>query len=203
MSFAGDGSVTHWIEALKAGDDAAADALWRRYFDALVRLAQARLGAAPRAAADEEDVALSAFHSLCAGAAQDRFARLDGRDELWRLLVTITVRKAIDQRQHERRQKRGGGRVLGEADLIGAGSDCGGLDWVASDEPSPELVAQLDEQYQRLVEGLPDDSLREVARLRLEGYSGDEIAERLGCNRRTVVRKLERIRRTWSEAIPL
>jgi DNA-directed RNA polymerase specialized sigma24 family protein len=166
-----------------------------------VRLARARLGAAPRGAADEEDVALSAFHSLCAGAGRGRFAQLDGRDDLRRLLVTITVRKATDQLQQQRRQKRGGGRVLGEADLIGAGPDHGGgLDWVAGDEPTPELVALLQEQYRQLVEGLLDDSLRQVGRLRPEGYGGEEIAERLGCNRRTVLRKLGRIRRTWSKA---
>jgi RNA polymerase sigma factor (sigma-70 family) len=204
MSTEGEGSVTRWVEALKGGDDDAAGRLWRRYFDSLVRLARARLGPVPRAAADEEDVALSAFHSLCAGAAQGRFTRLDGRDDLWRLLATITVRKALDQLRRQRRQKRGGGRVLGEADLTGAqpGYDVNGLDWLESGEPTPELVALLGEQYRLLLEGLPDPSLREVARLRLEGYDGDEIAERLGCNRRTVVRKLDRIRRTWSEASP-
>jgi RNA polymerase sigma factor (sigma-70 family) len=204
MSSSAEGSVTRWIEALKGGDDDAAGQLWRRYFEALVRLARARLGSAPRAAVDEEDVALSAFGSLCAGAAQGRFARLDGRDDLWRLLVTITVRKALDERERQKRLKRGGGRVLAEADLIGAGPDRdgGGLDWLAGDEPTPEVSALIDEQYRLLIEGLPDPSLREVARLRLEGYDGEEIAQRLGCNRRTVVRKLDRIRRMWWEAFP-
>src|SRR5262245_26702749 len=105
MSSECQGSVTFWIDALKAGDNEAAARLWRRYFDELVRIARNRLGATARAAADEEDVALSAFHSLCTGAAANRFAQLDGRDDLWRLLVTITVRKALDQIEHQRRQK--------------------------------------------------------------------------------------------------
>jgi RNA polymerase sigma factor (sigma-70 family) len=193
MSSDDQGSVTCWIDALKAGDDDAAAQLWRRYFDELVRIARSRLGAAARAAADEEDVALSAFHSLCAGAAENRFSRLDGRDDLWRLLVTITVRKALDQLQHQRRQKRGGGRVLREADLAG------GLEQIVQTAPTPEVAALLDEQYQRLFACLADDSLRRVAALRLEGYTGDEIADRLGCNRRTVTRKLELIRQAWTE----
>jgi DNA-directed RNA polymerase specialized sigma24 family protein len=134
--------------------------------------------------------------------AANRFTQLEGRDELWRLLVTITVRKAIDHVQRHGRLRRGGGRVLGEADLGAAGRDEPGhrLDWLASDEPTPELIVLLDEEYNRLFQLLPDTSHREVARLRLEGYTGEEIADRLGCNRRTVTRKLELIRRSWSES---
>ena len=56
-----DGSVTGWIDRLKAGDHAAAQPLWERYFARLVGLARQRLEGQPRRAADEEDVALSAF----------------------------------------------------------------------------------------------------------------------------------------------
>jgi hypothetical protein len=52
------GSVSHWIRQLQAGDPAAAEPLWQRYFRRLVGLARARLRGAPRRAADEEDVAL-------------------------------------------------------------------------------------------------------------------------------------------------
>src|SRR6516164_1255619 len=100
------GSVTAWIEQLKAGDAAAAAPLWQGYFRRLVGLARQRLGAAPRRAADVEDVALSAFDSFCRGAAAGRFPRLDDRDDLWALLVTITARKAAEQVRRERRLKR-------------------------------------------------------------------------------------------------
>jgi DNA-directed RNA polymerase specialized sigma24 family protein len=53
MDLPPDGSVTHWLGALKAGDAAAAQHLWERYFDRLVRLARAKLRAMPRSAADE------------------------------------------------------------------------------------------------------------------------------------------------------
>src|SRR5262245_53921937 len=101
-------SVTIGIESLKAGDPAAGK-LWRRYFEGLVRLARGRLRGAPCAAADEEDAALSAFDSFVRGASRGRYPRLDDRDDLWRLLVIITELKALDQVQHERRQKRSGG----------------------------------------------------------------------------------------------
>src|SRR5437868_6100048 len=128
MASGGEGSVTRWIGGLKEGDPEAARRLWQRYFDDLVRLARARLRDAPRGAADEEDAALSAFDSLCRGAAAVRFPRLDDREDLWRVLVTITARKAADLIQHERRRKRGGGRVLAEAALAGAALESeGGL----------------------------------------------------------------------------
>ena len=98
------GSVTRWINDLKGGELDAAQPLWERYFADLVRLARVRLRATPRTAADEEDVALSAFDSFCAGVARGRFPRLDDRNDLWRVLVTITARKAADQALRERRR---------------------------------------------------------------------------------------------------
>lgn len=187
-------SVTIWIESLRAGDADAAQHLWRRYFEALVGLARARLRGAPRAVADEEDAALSAFDSFCQGAARGRYPRLDDRDDLWRLLVVITERKAIDQAQRERRQKRGGGRVLGGRGPDGA---VAGLSAVAGPEPTPEFAALMADQCRLLLDRLRDEGLRSVARLRMEGYTNEEVADRLGCSLRTVARKVELIRRTW------
>ena len=111
------GPVTTWVEQLRAGNRAAAQHLWECYFSRLVGLARQKLQGLPRRAADEEDVALSAFDSFCRGVARGRFPLLDDRDDLWALLVVITVRKAIDLRQRENRQKRGGGKVVGESAL--------------------------------------------------------------------------------------
>src|SRR3954468_3321734 len=104
------GSVTGWLDGLKAGDPEAARLLWARYFEDLVRLARSRLRGLRRGAADEEDAALSAFDSLCHRARDDRFPRLGDREDLWRVLVTITTRKAANLAQRERRIKRGRGR---------------------------------------------------------------------------------------------
>ena len=90
------GSVTHWLGAIKNGEAAAAQQLWEAYYLRLVGLARQRLGQTPRGPADEEDVALSALNSFFEGVAQGRFPLLCDRDDLWRLLVHITARKAID-----------------------------------------------------------------------------------------------------------
>src|SRR5580704_13070841 len=114
-------SVTHWIRALKQGDQSAAQGLWEAYFRRLVGLAHARLRDAPRRIADEEDVALSAFHSFCQGAQAGRFPRLDDRNDLWQILVLITARKAIDLRNYEGRSSRGKGKVQSLTDLTRKG----------------------------------------------------------------------------------
>jgi RNA polymerase sigma factor (sigma-70 family) len=188
------GSITRWIGNLKAGGDAAAQPLWERYFDRLVRLARNKLRNRPGRAAveDEEDAALGAFNSLFRGVPAGRFPQLADRDDLWRLLVVLTIRKVLDQLRRELAAKRGGGQAVAEAEAA--------LDQLVGTEPTPEFAALMAEQYQRLcqaLEALEDGSLRPILDLRLEGYDRAEIAARLGCAERTVTRKLKMIRRTF------
>jgi DNA-directed RNA polymerase specialized sigma24 family protein len=194
----GGGSVTRWVGGLKAGDPEATRQIWERYFADLVRLARARLRDLPRAAADEEDAALSAFDSFCRGAEHGRFPRLDDRQDLWRVLVTITARKAADLVQLEHRLKRGGGHVRTEADLAAAALEAGGIGQVPANNPSPELAVMMAEECQRLFDLLPDESLRQVAALKLEGHTDQEVAKQLGCGLSTVERRLKTIRTIWA-----
>jgi DNA-directed RNA polymerase specialized sigma24 family protein len=190
-----DGSVTRWLGPLQAGDPAAAQRLWERYFRRLVALARAKLNGAPRRAADEEDVALSAFDSFCRNAEQGRFPQLADRDSLWRLLVTLTARKAARQVRDEGRRKRGGGAApVADADAV--------LAEALSREPSPEFAAGVAEECRRLLDRLGDRDLQAVALLRLEGYSVEEVGEKLGCAPRTVKRKLALIRTVWEKETP-
>jgi RNA polymerase sigma factor (sigma-70 family) len=201
------GSVTTWLAQLRAGDRAVAQQLWERYYSRLVRLARRKLQGLRRAADDEEDVALSAFDSFYRRAEQGRFPRLDDRNNLWELLVVITSRKAIDLRQRESCQKRGGGKVVGQSalDRTRAASRRGdtegtGIAQAAGAEPSPELAAQIGDEMQRLLRILPNEEVRTVALSKLEGYTNAEIAERLGCALATVERRLSLIRSVWKEA---
>ena len=192
------GSVSRWIDELRDGGDAATERLWHRYFDRLAHLARRRLRAASRAVADEEDIALSVFDSFFAGVERGRFPRLDDRHDLWAVLVTIAKRKAADYAERQARLKRGGGRVLDEAALAGADGEGLGLAGMVSEEPTPEVVAETTDEVRRLFGLLPDESLRIIALLKMEGYSNEEIARRLDCALRSVERKLARIRNLWS-----
>jgi DNA-directed RNA polymerase specialized sigma24 family protein len=194
-----EGSVTNWITSLQ-GDaaSAASRALWERYFERLSQLARARLGTAPRGPADEEDVALSVLDSFFRGAAAGRYPDLKNREDLWRLLITITARKAYNRWRDETRQKRGGGRTVTAAVLAGAepdGDDV--LAQVISADLTPEAASILTDEYRRLFGSLGDKSLRVVALMKLEGYSNEEIAQGLDCGVRTVERKLDVIRKRW------
>lgn len=195
-----EGSVTHWIEAVKAGDEAAAEALWNRYVQRLLGLCRRRLAKRPRRAADEEDIALSAFENFFEGARGGRFGSLHDRDNLWRLLIVLASRKAADYVKHEARAKRGGGAVRGEsAFAAGRGAAPGSIEEVVGREPTPELAAIVAEEYEQLLGRLKQPVLRTIAQLKLEGYAHEEIAQRLGCSVRTIERKLFLIRATWSD----
>jgi DNA-directed RNA polymerase specialized sigma24 family protein len=189
-------SVTTWLNLLKAGDEAAAEPLWRRYFSQLVELARQHLAGHVRGAADEEDVALAAFADFCAGAAAGRFPRLSDRHDLWRLLLTITLRQARKLATHETRERRDSRRrqPLDLFDLPDAD-----LDRLTAAAPDPALAAEVADRLRHLLKILPDDSLRSAAQDLLAGHTAVEIAHRLGCSLRTVERRFQRIRQYWGK----
>jgi DNA-directed RNA polymerase specialized sigma24 family protein len=118
------------------------------------------------------------------------------------LLVMITARKAYNQVRDERAQKRGGGRVRGDSVFLGWGvgeEDAALADFAFDDEPTPEIAAELSEECKRLFNLLPDDSLRKIAELKLQGSTTHEIAAQLGLSPRTLERRLQTIRQIWAD----
>jgi DNA-directed RNA polymerase specialized sigma24 family protein len=172
----------------------------------MVELARLRLRSSRHkdAGSDEEDAALSAFDSLCAGLARGQFPNLADRDDLWRLLVVITTRKVQAQARRQLRQKRGAGQVRPASDLAGCASDSDDdvLAQAVGAEPTPEFAVMVAEEYRLLLDRLNDDVLRRVAILRMEGHTTEEMAAQLGCARRTVARQLALIRRILSADSP-
>jgi DNA-directed RNA polymerase specialized sigma24 family protein len=203
MAF-GDSSVTLWMQQFLAGDnDIAIQRLWERYCQRLVALAARLMGDLPRRVADDEDVAISAFGSFCHGVARGRFAHLKGRDDLWRLLVTITARKANHLRDYLNCEKRGDLSVLDQPALAqaGAASANTSLDQFLAADPTPEFISQAAEEYQRLLNSLPNDEIRSVAQWKMEGFTNAEMATKLDCTPRSVQRRLHLIRLLWTKAL--
>lgn len=174
--------VSLWIAQVKDGQRDAVGPLMDHYFQRLIALARARLQAIPGLAGQDEDVALSAFKSLCLGAERGRFPNLQDRNDLWRLLAVMTIRKAIDLQRRRRPEE------LLAADVV---------DQFLSKEPTPDLAVELAEECQRLLNNLDDPQLQSIAMWKVQGHTNLEIAQRLGCVERSVERKLHRIRLAW------
>lgn len=191
--------ITQLIARARQTDDAAAAAIWDAYFDKLTVYARRKLAAMPRRAADEEDVVLSAMNSFFDGARKGKFQPRD-RDELWKLLATITVRKATAQLRKHYAEKRGGGDVRSESVFQRPGDTSAdfGIDHVLDDKQLPEMSLKLAGTCEEMLEQLGDDSLRRIAVMRLEGFSNEEIAGELNVSLATVKRKLKRIREAWA-----
>ena len=201
-----DDEVSEWIRRIKSGDDDAAQLIWNRYADEIVEVARRSLGDASRRVSDEEDVAMLAMKSLLAGISSGRFPELDNREQLWRLLMVITTRKAAAVIEHDSRQKRGGGLVRGDS-AVGFSLESSdpsllaGFDRFPSEKPAPDLAALMADETHRLIASLPDATAQQIAVLKMEGHTHEEIADKLGCNVRTVERRLKQIRELWQRRI--
>lgn len=192
-----DDSLTLWVRRLRGGDQAAAERLWRVYFERMVLLARRKLKGASASVRNEEDVALSAFKSFCLGMREGRFSDNQGTINLWPLLVSLTINKSVDHLRYQNRLKRGG---LPDAVSNRKFQPLLAIDDLLSTEPSAESVAMASETMDRLLDRLDqtgDPDLKSIALASIEGESVTEIANDLKCSARTVQRKLKTIRAVW------
>lgn len=192
--------ITLWIKQLDQETPEAFERVWQHFYERLVEYSARKLKAAPRREADEEDIAVSAMHSLHRGLQEGRFPVLRNRDDLWKVLLTIAGAKANQQMRRQLTQKRGGGDVRGESVFLVASDEARqGLANFAGAEPTPEFAELISIECEERLDQLPDDVLRQIALLKLQGYSNEEIAEQIPCALRSVERKLARIRGIWTE----
>jgi DNA-directed RNA polymerase specialized sigma24 family protein len=193
-------NISELLAALRKGDAEAADLVWVHFFENLCRVAQKRLADRPLVAADGEDVALSALGSAFRRLQAGEFPDVATTEELRRLLVTITRRKAATLIRNETRQKRGGGRRPQTPSSVPKANEQNWLESIVSAEQTPEAIA-LAADAMGLLFLVLDEPGRQVALLKLEGYRNQEISARLGWSLSTVERKLKQIRATWASAI--
>lgn len=193
--------ITVWIRELAGAERENTSKIWNNYYQKLVTVARKKLRSMPRRHLDEEDVATDALNSLFAGIEAGRFPDLNDREDLWKLLLTITARKASKAIRSNMTEKRGGGQVRGESIFANqADQSRFGLANILGPEPSPELAEDVTLQCRELLTKLDDQVLETIAIKKLEGFSNEEIAASLDVAVRTVERKLNRIRALWSEA---
>lgn len=186
-------SVTQMLAGLKAGDEEASEKLVHRFLDRLVAFGKAvyrrRFHDTPRVPEDEEDAAISALQSFLRRAQRQEFQQLSNRQDLWRLLARITIRKIFDQRERALTAKRGGKVQRLRLD---------DAEHLLVEMPGPEIAAETMDTYRAAMDKLDRADLKRIAQMALDGWARAEIAKELGISDRTVYRKLQLIWEAWN-----
>jgi RNA polymerase sigma-70 factor (ECF subfamily) len=174
------------IREFQAGSESAARELFDKYCERLMRLAKRRIGQRMTSRVDPEDVIQSAFRTFFVHVKDGEFT-FEGENDLFKLLVRLTVHKTLRQIAYHRAAKRNPELEAGQAD---DSNDL--LAQISAAEPPPEVEVALIDEFEKFLGQLrPDD--RKVLELKLQGYSTTEIAEALGSYDRKIRRILERI----------
>jgi RNA polymerase sigma factor (sigma-70 family) len=139
---------------------------------------------------------VSAFDSFFRAVQQGRFPALQNRDDLWQILLFLTCRKVATHFRHFGRRKRDIRRDLDETAQAASGSHPS-IDRMPDPAPEPAFALEVADLLRDLLERLPGDEYRRIARLSLEGYTNAEIAKELGLTSRTIQRKLVLIQDAW------
>lgn len=172
------------LERWRAGDQAAAEELHRRYSQRLCALAEREIGQRLSRRVGADDVVQSVFRTFFRRAAGGEFV-IDHSGSLWQLLVRIAINKVRRQGEYHRAGKR---NVAAEV----YGGDEQLCPEVIADEPGPEEAAMLADEIALALKGLKPDEA-EMFQLALQGYTTPELAERFNCSRWTIRRILDRI----------
>lgn|SRR5688572_29576188 len=173
-----DPALTDLIPLLPAGDPAAARAVFDRYSERLVRLADRHLSKRLAGRVDGEDVVQSVFRTFFRREAAGEF-RIDGSAQLWQLLVRITVLKARAKARFH---------TAGVRDASAERSPADGFD-PATPEPGPDEAVILVDQIDALLRDLPP-VYGQILGLRLQGRNVSDVADEVGVSRQTVHRAL-------------
>ena len=183
------GSITRLLKQLNDDNtvvsEDAASRIFSRYFQRLVRLSISQLSAPIRQRVGGEDVVQSAMASFFMRH-QDGQYDLNSRDDLEKLLFDIVVKKARSVARRYSSQKRDIGREAAPSMENGISKSL--LEYMDSAEPSPEEIATIRD----IIEALPGDELQMVVALKLEGYTDNEIGQKLSYSGETI--RLKKLR---------
>jgi RNA polymerase sigma factor (sigma-70 family) len=183
--------------------DEAARIIWERFSPRLKHLVRRHLDNRIFRREDEHDVLQSMFASFCAG--QSRGSRAPAsREELWKLLVRITMCKIVNTAHRHLADRRDIRRERGEpkGDADEKRFPQWMLDHVDRSQPTSEERIAAVEEIQRLLHILPED-LRQIMVWRLEGFTNPEIACMIGRTVRSVELKLNLIRKRLEDFGPI
>lgn len=185
-----DQSVSRIFRLVARGNEDAVDRLWGAFFQRLLEYTRIRNRKLRSGIADEEDIALSTFNSVCVGLREGQFPDLTDRDSLWRLMVTIASRKSADRFAYETRHKRNVNRTV-RVDSVSVGNRDSQLGI------TPQMEVEFQDLLDHLLGKLVHEDLRQIVLLKLEGHKNAEIAIKMQRSLATIERKLKTIREIW------
>jgi RNA polymerase sigma factor (sigma-70 family) len=192
-----DRSFANMMARLRTGDQDAAALVFDRYAKQLIHLAWRRLGPKLRQKVDPEDVLQSVFRSFFSHQAAGEITGLESWDNLWGLLVVITMRKCRRQIRKFHSATRDVAREIPAPDSD-PDSDSGS--GISSDEPTPEEAVTLTDTIEHLMSRM-DPRQQEIFTLTLRGCTVTEISKQLGCTERLAFRVLKRVKEVLEDML--
>jgi DNA-directed RNA polymerase specialized sigma24 family protein len=187
-----DSQIRPLISLVRSGDQDAAEVVFDRYAQQLARLAERHLSRRVAQRVDGDDVTQSVFRTFFRRTEDGEF-QIRSSDQLWKLLVTITIRKA---------QMQGRRHGAGKRDATLEANDSVALLAAMGREPGPDEARILDDEIERVLRTVPDhqrDLYRQVLELKLAGHSNREVAGQLNLQPRYIDRMIERLQDRFEE----
>jgi DNA-directed RNA polymerase specialized sigma24 family protein len=191
-----------WFASVCDGDSASTTRLWTAYFDRIGASVANRLTSQGRRYEDHEDVANSVLRTFFRRASLGQFKELGDKDQLWKLLLTIAIRKANDYRKRSMAARRGGKVNVLNQNYTDDSSQMAAIDLVANpDGAMPDAEMRAQELFESVMASMPDDKTRDVVLLHLQGADKQQIAEMQKCSIRTVERRMQNAITIWTSAV--
>lgn len=177
------------LRLVRNGEQAAATDLYVRYSERLLRIAKKQTSAKLASRFDPEDVVQSVFRSFFRRVSEGGYDVPPG-EELWRLLLVLSLNKVRALAKHHRAIKRSVDTTVNSAETDELIAKC------AVPDPQPRKILEL--VIEDILGKMPE-AQRQIVEQRIQGSSVVEIAANTNRSRRTVERIIKKFRDTLSE----
>lgn len=178
------------LARLKRGRDDAATAFYMRYAERLRKLAANQMQNHLASRVDPEDIVQSVFRTFFRRAELGQYDLPEG-EQLWRLLLVISLNKVRSQAEHHRAAKR---------DVAVTHSMSGDESIQNSERGNETDLAVLNMTIEEVLADYTD-AQKQVIYLRIAEHDIDEIVRQTNRSKRTIERTLQRFRQMLADKL--
>jgi DNA-directed RNA polymerase specialized sigma24 family protein len=182
---------------MRDGDPQAIQKLVERYFRKLSEYADKKLSRRLRLSEDGEDIAILVLHAIAKNSQLGQFPNLQHREDLWLLMILLTQQQVIERHREAKEIGASGFAIQNMTDLLEK-YNCSLDDFLENDSGRDRFFEIMD-CWNELLKTFDDDRSRDIARLKLQGFSNREIASILSLVPKTVDRKVQHIMQRWQD----